>query len=175
MSSACLEEYSLIIYGNIYHNPVEMTFFQLCALIDNQGLRAALASHYLRQKSPWKHALRAPELYTPLGEGGFLHSTCNTSQNLSCLFLLYESRSIRTGFLKWRLMEIQWRSLPGRSQITPSVPGSDLSWIKGFCYIVSSSQKQPRLNAQFVLPTVFRQIQLLYSHLGGKLHCWVVI
>lgn len=57
----------------------------------------------------------------------------------------------------------------------PSVPGSDLSRIKGFYYIISSSQKQPWLNAQFVLPTVFRQIQLLYSHLGGKLHCWVVI
>lgn len=56
-----------------------------------------------------------------------------------------------------------------------SITGSDLSQIKGFCYIISSSQKQPWLNAQFVLPTVFRQIQLLYSHLGGKLHCWAVI
>lgn len=175
MSSACLEEDSLIIYGNIYHNPVEMTFFQLCALIDNQGLKAALASHYLGQKNSWKLALRAPELYTPLGEGGFLHSTCNSPQDLSCLFLLYESRSIKNRSFKWRLMEIQWRGLSGRSQITPSVPGSDLSWIKGFCYIISSSQNQPRLTAQFVLPTVFRQIQLLYSHLGGKLHCWVVI
>lgn len=40
MPSACLEENSLIIYGNIYYNPVEMTFFQLCASIDNQGLKA---------------------------------------------------------------------------------------------------------------------------------------
>lgn len=51
MPSACLEENSLIIYGNIYYNPEEMTFFQLCASIDNQGLKAALASHYLRQKN----------------------------------------------------------------------------------------------------------------------------
>lgn len=100
MSSVCLGENSLIIYGNIYHNPVEMTFFQLCALIDNQGLKAALASHYLGQKNSSKCALRAPELYTPLGEGGFLHSTCNTPQNLPVYFCCMKAEALGTEFFK---------------------------------------------------------------------------